>query len=774
MFKIILPKNLLINLIGIYASALPILAASNDKTVLQEPEDEIKMALTNLDNLAWQVNAFAKISGDYRMLQSTVLSDDSYEMASSLYTKKEYKAVIAYLNIYLNSLQTLDTIRYQRAQLMLARSYEALGQKKKAIRSYVRYIASNITRPHDDEFELDEVGRHLLELSGYNTKNKDRELGKLLLDLTNMELPKLLGQKVRFYIALFAAENREVKMALEWLIKIAANTRDDRLRARSFYQLGLLELKQNKYGKAKEYFKKCAKVENEGINDIRNLANLALARIAVFEKKANIAIKHYLKVDSNSDAYAEGLFELTYVYLDIKDYQKALGSSKNFLKRFEKNRLTPNIKILMSYLYLKAGQLSHAKGMISNSTNELKNIQLSLKKILAQPKIELNDIEKIAELLNHEVFMAPLLEEAKEFFHMISSLKGRLFDLRDDVSHIIYSLAQKSFDQLKPQISYKNKQLDSYMQNALEIGRRLIAVEKRLYLKELKKDELIELDAFEKRRFVSLKEPLITRRKVGNYREWTNLAKLNIAMAKRHEQLKKQQAILANLLFLMKSSAIGFSSHRGRYLMDLQQKSVMLEKKLNRAIEIIKSRQIRAVYDRNPVIVFKEFVIEYVHLIHEEQAILEKYRDRPSTIVARYLAQEINRAWRKWDFVIKDLYTQIDALNKQIISESNELLQNLDGMVQRCKDYNHRLQMAKVELQNVLKDHVGLIMNHYYHQIINRIAKHKKWESDIDWLSHKIFENKKLDIAQKYDVERQLLDQNLKDLQQGALLRWQE
>jgi tetratricopeptide (TPR) repeat protein len=93
---------------------------------------------------------------------------------------------------------------------------------------------------------------------------------------------------------------------------------------------------------------------------VRDLANLAVARIRYEVGDLPGAIAAYLRVPDDSPHAAEKLYELTYSYLKQGELQRALVTSDQFLARFKEHPDSADLTLLRGNLLFKLGETTDA------------------------------------------------------------------------------------------------------------------------------------------------------------------------------------------------------------------------------------------------------------------------------------------------------------------------------------------------------------------------------------------------------------------------------
>lgn len=748
--------------------------ASSKAFILNEPEEEIQYILSSLHSL----NRTIETSNKLHRSQNKNFTQESLKKAYSnsivSFNHKMWKSTIDNLNNYLNWSQIPEPDQYLNAQYMLGYSYDNLNLKKKAIRAYLRYISSFITSSeYSNNNRLHEILIRILALAqGDNLGNKDN-IDMLLSALANIELPIANQLDTLYFAARIAALHGKADLASEWFSKIESSSKNKRLKAKSLYQNGLLYIHKRNYVKAETLLFKSLSINSSDSDDVRNLARISLARVFVHRKKAVPALKHYNKIDKNSFVYKDALFEMIYLNLELKRNKKALDLALEYINLYSKESESYHIRSLISYLYLKSGNLAEAKKNITKAEEQLNNINKWLKEnFIDKTSLTKVDIQNLRDFTNSHIKQAPIMMKSSELFNRYDAIQSSLSDLRSNIRYIIYTLGRTQLNTLHPQWNNRSKQIHNYVINVLELGHRLVSLEKSLYTKRLNSVDKAELSASEKRRLRNKSKLLKLKRSRGDWELWSSLALLNRRIGNKHKRLKDIQAKISSSLYLSFNSKNMDAKHKYIHMENMQARAIRLEKAMNRAIEIIRSRQILNIIDQSPHHPTKALAQDYAGLLYDESLILTKYRNQFTNINDKYLSDELSQAWKLWTFVIKRVYDHLNALDNDIKTTLKVMLKKLDTYVAKHDLLVEKSNNYEQNLSIYLGKKLQSLLSHYHSQVEIRKSKLQKWKADIDWVKYVKLNEKRKNIENQYDLEEQILQENLKDLQQGALWKW--
>jgi tetratricopeptide (TPR) repeat protein len=240
---------------------------------------------------------------------------------------------------------------FRGAEYMLARSLAKLG----AVRTAERYFARVLARGVDDPY-FGPAFRGVVDaaLESGALKRTIRQLESLKVaalpeDAAN-ELRYLKGRE-RFD----AGDRIEAGQAFQQI------TKTSRFYANGFYLRGVLAAKAGDLKTAEANF--CA-VATQGKNDtysfyvderyfeVKDLAHLALGRVAHEGRRAEDAFYYYFQVPQDSERVAEAMLEAAYAMYEGSDHDTAIDLLDQLEARFPLSAVSDEAKLLRGYIQL--------------------------------------------------------------------------------------------------------------------------------------------------------------------------------------------------------------------------------------------------------------------------------------------------------------------------------------------------------------------------------------------------------------------------------------
>ena len=250
------------------------------------------------------------------------------------------------------------------------------------------------------------------------------------------------------------------------------------------------------------------------------------------------------------------------------------------------------------------------------------------------------------------------------------------------------------------------------------------------------------------------------------------LAQYNLSLAARYQKIRQVQGTLAGLA--LQSKASPQKRALSANIDHLKERAGRIEKGLLRAMEIVRARQSLALMDRSFHKELRSLIRDYASALYDEDLVLEKYRDAIPGIAQKYFTNDVHLAWETWQNVVKNIYDQCESLGKEMQSTLEVRLKTLDGLVSAYDEISLRIDEVVMSAENNLGKNLGYLIAHYRTQIDNQHAKNRKWLADIEWLEYQKATLKEEAATEKFEIQEQILKENLKDLEQGALWQWPE
>jgi len=737
---------------------------------LAAPEVELALAKTELDNLMRRLATANQLAGRLGLGPQTASAERSWKNAESFFAHQEWDSTVRELSNFLQQTQVPESKSYLRAQFMLGHAYENMGYKSKSLRAYFRYIANFLTAKQQDHAELVEVLRRMIPLASSDVGDS-KELRELLASVTSLELPKEVQPLVYYYAAKAAANGAETALAQSWLEQAIAAPNDPVLKAKALYMEALLALGRKDYERAKDLLSEVIQTDQDGAS--RDLARLALARLAVHQRERASALKYYALIGDTSVAFKESTFESIYVHLDLKQDSLARTKSLLYLARWPEGADALQLRMLMAYLDMRAGDLTAANTSIKAADTRLKDIHTYLAtKLTNTNSINQTTLTDLMTLTGGQLPLSPSVKDATKLFGRLAEATRRLADIRGHIRNIIFTIGRANVEQLRPFWVNRAEQLGTLGEDLLKVGQRLSAAETLLYQDRLSPVAMQQLTASESRRRRLLSPAAASHRQVQNWGSFAAFADLTRSLATAQDRLLDTSAQLTAARFVARTAGKQAVISRANRIAELSTKAEKLREALAKGLEMLRRAKVEELAVASPHQATAKFIAQYAASLHAEAEVLAKARDQVASTTQKLNAEDGTKAWLQWEFLMQDLFKQLAGLGVETKSGLTTLLAELDGEERAYNDLMNTLQHTTGVLEAELGVSMSTIIEQYSRAIDARFARNQKWQGDIHWLTF----NSKLDEGKKLqdqtDLEQQILRDSLQDLQQGALWSW--
>lgn len=163
------------------------------------------------------------------------------------------------------------------------------------------------------------------------------------------------------------------------------------------------------------------------------------------------------------------------------------------------------------------------------------------------------------------------------------------------------------------------------------------------------------------------------------------------------------------------------------------------------------------------------FLSQYVQALEEESQILETARESQKGTAYRLLASDAKEQWAQWRFAIGTILEGFKELDQDINGSLSESAQKLDELSARQRALTSRMYTIVGSLEASLGSQLHSILNDYSAALSQKSSRTKKWRADIDWLEFQQKQKEESSLTQKFELEKQILDENLRDIRQGLI-----
>jgi hypothetical protein len=769
------------NLIGfflssslLFSTAATAVEKKMKNTPIKDPETEIALAITDLDNLHKQLKTSKEITSRLGLGPQTVNADEAYKNALSFYANHEYLSVIRELNTFLNLTQVPKMKPYLRSQYLLGHSYEEIGFKSKALKAYFRYLAAFLTSKHSNYDELLHVMRKMLPLAALDSGKRRSELNELLSSITSLNLPKNVQPSVFYYAAKSAANAGHGKIADSWLQKAAKDGETPNLKARATYIKALLALSVQDYDKAEKLMGDIMIIDQKKGSNNRNLARLALARIAVHRKKHKLALHYYNLIPEKSEGFRDSLFESIYLHLGMGQDGEARTKAQLYLARYPHHNDAFKLKTLLAYLDLRAGNLNSASQGISSSNGELKDIKVWMRNSLTgKDKLTHSELTNFLSVAGPQVSPTGTVKEAYALFQRLAEVSRRLADARGEIRNINYTMGRAQIRHLNPFWINRAEQLSKIGEDLLRVGHRLSGAERHLYIDQINELDKYKLKHSEDRRTRLLSAPAHSHRRLKHWATYANFLNLTKEVSDTNTKLAKAKAALAAAKFLLKSKTgkkgVGSSV---RDINAHEIKIASLNENLNRTLELLRTQKVQDLVNQSPHRYARKFISQYAVALNSEYEVLTKVRNHPTTTSQKLLSDDGKKAWKHWKHLVKMTFEQLSDLDNDVKNSLTMLIGNLTDHEDDYLELADNMRALTDSLEAEVGGSLAYIVDQYGQAINRRMSRNRKWRADVEWLKYTNSVSKKQKMLSRFDLEKQILNDNLSDLEQGALWQW--
>ena len=739
---------------------------------LNAPETELGLTLTDLDNVQKRLTAAGQLARKTGLGPQTAASDRAFSAGVIYYEAGEHLSTIREMNSYLNTTQITEPDKYLKAQYLLGRSHEATGNSSRALRAYLRYLSTFLTHKQPNYKELEDILHRMLPLAAKDSNSERKELDQFLSSVMNLDVPKEVFPGLAIVAARTAANGGHHSIASAWLERAIAGTDNPETHNRAVYLRAVIDIAMKDYESAENRLASIVSSSGQQTAAIRDLSRLALARVAVHRKKRDLALTYYSSIDELSPSFKDALFESIYLLLDMGDDKEARSKAKFYATRFALEQNAFQVRVLD----LKAGDIKSASDGIAETTGELQTTSKWMSSELRNSdRITQTKMNSLVSRTAGLVELPPIVKEAHSQFSKLSELSQRLGATRGEIRNILFTIGRANIEHLRPEWVNRTTQLAEIGEDVLRIGHRLVAMERYLLIDQISPSQKHELEASEDRRTRLLTKPAKLRREMESWSTYSNFADLTQDLARAHADLQKTDAQIAgSTLHLESNKNAKNSGSRFAELESARAKAQKLREKLYQALEATRARKVQDLVNQSPHKSFKKMMTLYSMAINDEHELLAKVRETRRNRNEELLFADIDRAWNVWKETARSSFEHLLVLENDIKSGLDEVINDLGTQEARHQNLHQKLDDLTSRLEIQLGKNSGLIEDLYTNAINTRLAKHQKWNADLEWMGFNNAEKDQSKLTQKVDLERQILKDNLTDLQQGALWSWPE
>lgn len=732
-------------------------------------EEETRRINARLDNLLRDLPTLKNITAKNGIGDQSQESKNIFAAAVDFFEKKEFLSASREIQRYLNQLQTIDSQDYLKAQFILGECFEDQGQNSRALRSYLRYINAFLTSPTKDFSELTEVLRRLFQLASSQSTLTKEETAKLISALGSQDIPG--DSKAEFYYlaAKLSASIGVTNLANQWIEKSGHLDSNSSTALRSLYYQALL---LSSFGDVTKAYKLLDGLANK-ISEIEKTQRsqdefnsrsvyLALARTSVKLKKPQTGLTHYEHIIANKihdSIYQEALFESVFLYANLEDFESARDNAQSFLKEFSGGRRAFQLKNIVMYFAINAGDLNSAQAQLQANIAEI----MSIKKTINQhfrnlADVNYSEIFALNQLTYSWVQQPFLITKGLKLFAELEEYLFQTFENKAAAKNILYSVANNSLQSLNPQWSLTYEHLKQASVELMDTGSRLSAIQRAVFSEQLTDVEKSLIDHSTERRVKLVSARASEFRELHARRYLLKSMKISLKYGAMQKKLETLRAEAANINFLKHSTNTDYS-----------QKLDDLSDKVAANLNHLKKQDLRQKVAMEKFHGIKKLFTLYSQNLKDESTAVSDVEKNIQTHMAKIQWDELQFSWKKWDDSAVLWLRTFNDFEHQVQKDLAEYLVTTDRYEQEALRTEESVSAREADLETLLGNQIGTVSDQLEFQLNSRLENYRKWLADIEYMKFEMLSQDKAVLEKNKNLKLQILKDQLRDLEQGIL-----
>jgi tetratricopeptide (TPR) repeat protein len=299
----------------------------------------------------------------------------------------------------------------ETASFYLAESLYQKGDRGAARGYYEQISSSNTASRYYQPSLLRQVEIAIAQRDTSNVANALQALDRLSPGLRKPEVPYVRGK-----YAFFEGKYDE---ALAYFTDVAKGSEQE---LQAVYYSATVYVAKKDLARATEMFNDIIARKPRTPNDrrVQELSHMALGRLHYERDQGSKSIDAYLEIDRRSDLFPDALYEVAWVYVKGKQYDKALRALELLSLSDPTSTKTPTVRILEGNLRIRKAQMIRnaiVTGTIDATTKEI------------EPSVEYDKAEKVF-TETHEMYLPSYLAlsdmvDSKDPGQYLAQLAGR-------------------------------------------------------------------------------------------------------------------------------------------------------------------------------------------------------------------------------------------------------------------------------------------------------------------------------------------------------------
>ena len=767
-------KSIRILLISLFLAPIQVVA-SDETTPLDQSatvdttERETKKIQSALRDLNQQLDAIVQTATEPGLGPQLTESRRAFANAEAAFKASDWPATVQESSRFLNLSQKPEVKTYLRAQHMIGRAYEEQGQYQKAIRAYRRYLATFTTNPKSDISDLTDTFERLVRIATKTSEANQSELSKFLSSIASMEYPAEVAAELKYFSAVASSNIGRKNLAAEWLSDVKTDAKNPETKARAKHYKALIAIHKKDWDTASLELESILQMDEISKNS-RDTSRLALARVFVKQKKIELSLSAYNQIAESSDAFKDASFEKTLLLAKLGRDDEARKHARSWLTRYPSNPEASHLKGIISWLDLRAGDLTSAKNGIDQASSKLSSIREKLQKDFSGPKLTYLDATRLSNLTNGMAEPSPDLGSFISIFTQLSEMKQRLSEIDGSERSIIYSIANGDLRTFSPAIANRIDQYDRITDQVLSSGAKLVFIERQRLAAVLSEIDKKKLDASQKRREALFQRKSKLARNFQRWATWVGPAEQLVHLSKEWQKISGLEASL-NARILSSSKSPGASDAAD--VNDLKAKIAKIRADLMTSLVAVKKTQAQSIVDQSNIDDMLYIIQQYGTALHEESLIIASYEPKSGKMLDTLDDDDSRTSWGLWRNLVANLHQQVKYVREDASKQLTEILARIDNI----RKTRIHLEDDITDLTSVVEtyggENMGMILSHYENELNQRLARQFKWAGDLEYLNYVKVKNDQESAAKKVAIERQILSDSLRENDQGGDSSWQ-
>ena len=237
---------------------------------------------------------------------------------------------------------------YQEAQFEMGKTLFQLGMYQSSYTQFERIVDTGPTHPHYVE-TID----WLLKL--HRAVPGDTTTLEKMAEYDPMLYPPSAANEIRFLVGQYYYYNDELDRALESLAEVEEAAERPYIRAQ--YLIGVIQTRNNDAKPALDAFKNILRyardvTTNDFVDEFVRKATLNLGRLFYTARNFDTAVRYYDQIDQNDPAWLDSLFEISWTYYQLGNFDRALGNLHTLNSPYFVNEYYPESLILQAVILL--------------------------------------------------------------------------------------------------------------------------------------------------------------------------------------------------------------------------------------------------------------------------------------------------------------------------------------------------------------------------------------------------------------------------------------